>query len=213
MKNKVRFNNLRFLAFLTVCLAALLLMRGPVWAEPISDASEGSSVWTEFIEAGSELEEGDQQIWLSDLPVSVNGIFVGMSIEELAKAIEPGKERMIEDGTFVYEDNLIIRIGQGRVVNISAAEDSRYQLMQNGKAVVAVGVCWEDCTKILGDPLAVYTKSDEHDIRVALYSHSSADIGVFLQNGAVGGFLLTEPGMLAESLRWSNYQMEEVDEK
>lgn len=213
MKYALRIiDSMKLLAFLLLCAAALLL-GGQAGAAPIEDASEGSCVWTELIEAGSEPEESDQQIWLSDFPISINGIFVGMNTEELAKAVEPGRERMIEDGTFVYEENLIIRISQGRVVNISAAENSRYQLMQNGKAFAAVGIKWEDCAKILGEPLAYYIKSDERDIRIALYSHASADIGVFMQNGAVGGFLLTEPGMLAESLRWSNYQMEEVDEK
>lgn len=202
-------------AICALCIAALLLLRAEAGAEPIEDAAEGSHIWTELIDVGSE-PDGDsavQDIWLSDLPVSVNGLFVGMSTEELGKGVDAGKERLIEDGTFVYEENLIIRIGQRRVVNISAAEDSRYKLMQNGRAFVAVGTKWEDCAKILGDPLAFYTKSDEQDIRIALYSHSSADIGVFLQNGCVGGFLLTEPGMLAESLRWSNYIMEEVNEK
>lgn len=192
----------------------LLGFSGPLQAGPIDNPPRQSPMWTDIVDGKGSWEE-KTTTWLSSKPVSVNKLRIGMEAQALERLMgAPGQK--VEEGSNVYGDNAVIRVRQGLVVNISVARPlggrgTNWSLYQGGRPFVTLGDSWDSCRAKLGLPFAIY-RHPAKGVRVCLYSQAGADLGIMVLNGQTEGFLLTEPGMLAESLRWSGYSLEEKGE-
>lgn len=222
-------------------------------ADPIDNPASQTSNWTDIVYGSNESSqsneasssESDVKIgrpqWHSEEPFRVNDLFIGMSVDELEKALGKPK-RGTDDSGDVYtddvliRDNVLIRMSNGRVVNICVAWDDKDSdeslqgdvagaspseygdkskeklwFLGQGKAnFLALGAPEQASIEALGDPLALYVHK-KHEMRIAVYSQAKCDVGVLILDKRIHGFMLTEPGLLAEGLRWSGYTPETGD--
>ncbi|MGM9998351.1 MAG: hypothetical protein ACI38Q_02990 [Candidatus Bruticola sp.] len=197
------------LAVLTWLYAwAVLLSAG---ADPIENRSVRVGVWTDIVD-GSDPSTIVEPQWKSNLPLRVNKLYIGMSSEELA-AVMGLPDRKGEGDTHVYGDNVVVRLNSdSKAVNISVARPlggrgTVWTLGQGEAEFLTLGTAESACFAKLGRPFAFYVHKKK-GIRIALYSQARCDLGIFFKDGQAEGFMLTEPGMLAEGLRWSGYEIE-----
>ncbi len=177
---------------------------------PIDNPVVRTGIWTDIVD-GHDPNTITGPQWKSNLPFRVNDLYIGMSSKELAK-IMGHPDRQAEGEASVYGDNVVIRLNEGRVVNISVARplDSRSKVWTLGQGVaefVSLGSSEATCLEKLGSPFAFYIHKKK-GIRIALYSQARCDLGIFFKAGQAEGFLMTEPGLLAQGLRWSGYVLE-----
>lgn len=196
-------------AVLLICAAALSCSQAVLGADPIRNREQRAAVWTDFLD-NSRISSSSPQ-WNSSVPFGVNDLYIGMDAKDIEKYLgRPG--RCVEEDAYLYGGNAVVRVDKGRVVNISVARpDSRdstvWSLTQGGSRFIKLGDPASLCLEKMGQPFAYYQEKKK-GIRIAVYSHSRSDIGIFFYRGQVEGFLFTAPGMLVESLRWSGYTLE-----
>ncbi|MGM9991441.1 MAG: hypothetical protein ACI376_01140 [Candidatus Bruticola sp.] len=180
-------------------------------ADPIENRAVRTRIWTDVVDGHDPCTIVEPQ-WKSNLPLRVNKLYIGMSSEELAAAMGH-PDRQGEGETNVYGDNVVVRLNNdGKAVNISVARPlggrgTVWTLGQGEADFLTLGTSSSDCFVKLGPPFAFYVHRKK-GIRIALYSQARCDLGIFFKNGQAEGFMLTEPGMLAEGLRWSGYELE-----
>jgi len=182
----------------------------PVLSGPIDNPVVKTGVWTDIVD-GHDPQTITAPQWKSNVPFRVNDLYIGMSSEELAKVMGT-PERGEEGETNVYGDNAVIRLNEGRVVNISVARSlggrgTAWTLGQGRADFLDLGSSEATCFEKLGRPFAFYVHKKK-GVRIALYSQARCDLGIFFKDGQAEGFLMTEPGLLAEGLRWSGYILE-----
>lgn len=198
-----------FLVSVSLCLGCGLLSC-PAFSGPIDNPVVKTGVWTDIVD-GHDPQTVTSPQWKSNLPFRVNNLYIGMSSEELIKVMGH-PERQAEGEASVYGDNAVVRLDDGLVVNISVARPlgnrgTVWTLGQGQANFLTLGASEQTCFEKLGRPFAFYVHKKK-GIRIALYSQSRCDLGIFFNNGQVEGFLLTKPGLLAEGLRWNGYVLE-----
>lgn len=137
---------------------------------------------------------------------SLNGLRLLITPKEL-KELLGDPQREIDEGFSMYSENASVRIRDGRVVNIAVGKPSQWTLSQKGQEFLSLG---DPRTKVLdkfGSPYAVYVHP-EKPISIMLYPSLKADIGIFIHNDQVDGFMLTEPGYLGQSMQYGGYVIE-----
>ena len=198
-----------FLLGVSLCLSCGLLVC-PAFSGPIDNPIVKTGVWTDIVD-GHDPQTVTAPQWKSNLPFRVNNLYIGMSSEELVKVMG-APERQAEGEANVYGDNAVVRVDDGLVVNISVARPlggrgTVWTLGQGQADFLTLGASESACFEKLGRPFAFYVHKKK-GIRIALYSQSRCDLGIFFNNGQAEGFLLTKPGLLAEGLRWNGYVLE-----
>lgn len=193
----------------TLCFSWLFLS-APALSGPIDNPVVKTGIWTDVVD-GHDPQTITAPQWKSNVPFRVNHLYIGMSSEELAKVMGT-PERGAEGEANVYGDNAVIRLNEGRVVNISVARSlgnrgTVWTLGQGKAEFLDLGSSESTCFEKLGRPFAFYVHKKK-GIRIALYSQARCDVGIFFKDGQAEGFLMTEPGLLAEGLRWSGYVLE-----
>lgn len=137
----------------------------------------------------------------SDLPLTLGGLSIGSPATLVGERL--GKpEREIDPDLKLYPGALLVRTREGRVVNLTGA--GTWSLRQGERELGSIGAPWPAAH---GLPRWQYRRGD---LMVWLYNVQSCDLGVILKNGAVEGFLLSEPGLLGWALEQSGYRQEEV---
>ncbi len=200
----------RCLLWLGVFGLACALFNAPALSGPIDNPTVKTGIWTDIVD-GHDPQTITAPQWKSNLPFRVNELYIGMSSENLAKVMgQP--ERQTEGEANVYGDNAVIRLNEGRVVNISVARSlgdrgTVWTLGQGQAEFLKLGASETTCFEKLGRPFAFYVHKKK-GIRIALYSQARCDLGIFFKAGQAEGVLMTEPGLLAEGLRWSGYVLE-----
>lgn len=198
----------------TFILLFLIFFASGTYADPpIDNRIVDHFRWDELCESEGEAEKTN--IWECEAPLYINNFCIGMSAENL-QALLKDNSKEVDEGIFVYAKNAVIRIESGRVVNIAVSvsldlenieEDTLWELKQNNKVILVVGSTVDECEEALGKPICAYNKEDL--LRIVVYNHKTSDLGVVLMGKYVVGFMLTDPGILIEALRWSGYTLEE----
>ena len=193
----------------TLCLS-LAFCNVPAFSGPIDNPIVKTGVWTDIVD-GHDPQTITAPQWKSNVHFRVNNLYIGMSSEELAKVMGT-PDRQAEGEANVYGNNAVIRLNEGRVVNISVARPlggrgTVWTLGQGRAEFLNLGSSETACFEKLGRPFAFYVHKKK-GIRIALYSQARCDLGIFFKDGQAEGFLMTEPGLLAEGLRWSGYVLE-----
>lgn len=135
----------------------------------------------------------------SELPLVLGGLSVGSPAERVSERL--GKpERELDPDLKLYSSGLLVRTREGRVVNLTAA--GNWTLRQGDRDLASIGSPWPAA---LGSPRWLYRRQA---LVVWLYSVQTADLGVIQQNGAIEGFLLSEPGLLGWALEQAGYRQE-----
>lgn len=148
----------------------------------------------------------DYPDWKSVEPFSVNNLRLAMSGAEIGEVLgEAG--RTIDEGFNVYGDNIVVRLRDGLAVNISVSgELGSWKLLRDGVVYAEIGDSRTQVDKRLGPPFARYVRADK-PWEILLYSARSGDVGLFMINDQVAGFMLTEPGLLGFSLQYKGFKI------
>ena len=152
------------------------------------------------------LTNNDYPDWRSPEPFSVNNLRLAMTGAEIGEVLgEAG--RTIDEGFNVYGDNIVVRLRDGLAVNISVSGDiGSWKLFRDGIVYAEIGDSRTQVDKRLGPPFARYVRSDK-PWEILLYSARSGDVGLFMINDQVAGFMLTEPGLLGFSLQYKGFKI------
>ena len=171
---------------------------------PVSESSRRSAerVW-------NAQAQGDYPDWQSEEPFFVNNLSLFMTPEEIADVLgEAG--RTIDEGFNVYGDNIVVRMRDSLAVNISVSgELGSWKLQRGGVVYATVGDAKNQVIKRLGKPFARYTRPDK-PWEIIMNAARQSDIGLFMINDQVHGFMLTEAGLLGFSLLYQGFKTAEL---
>lgn len=155
------------------------------------------------------VSESEFPDWKSDKCFYLNDLRLLMTSDELGEILgEAG--RSIDEGFNVYSDDVIVRLRDGLAVNISVTGSlNSWKLHRDSVTYATIGDSKNQVLKRLGKPFARYRRDDKSwDILV--YSSRSSDIGLFMINDQVAGFMLTEPGLLGFSLQYKGFKLIDI---
>ncbi|MBQ7567883.1 hypothetical protein IJT17_03670 [bacterium] len=151
----------------------------------------------------------DYPDWKSESLFSVNNLHLLMTGSEIGEALgEAG--RTIDEGFNVYGDDIVVRMRDGLAVNISVTGGiGSWKLHRDNVTYAEVGDAKNQVLKRLGKPFARYVREDK-PWEILLYAARTSDIGLFMINDQVAGFMLTEPGLLGFSLQYKGFQIADI---
>lgn len=145
----------------------------------------------------------------SEQPFTLNGLYVGMEAQKLAVQLgDPIKS--LNEQTDVYQGNLVVRRRGEEVVNLAVSDTSgKWRLSQGGTDLLKSGAPVPLAHSFLGQPgTRLFNKNLK--LTVDFYPGALFDLGVLEAKGVVVGFILSEPGLLVESLTGAGYSRVEA---
>ncbi|MDO5295420.1 MAG: hypothetical protein Q4F00_02100 [bacterium] len=173
-------------------------------AAGLPDAAQNRRSYERFVQ-----NNGVYPDWQSEKLFYVNDLHLLMSGEEIADALgEAG--RTIDEGFNVYGDDIVIRLRDGVAVNISVTGGlGSWKLHRDQVTYAAVGDAKKQVLDNLGKPFARYVREDKA-WEILLYAARTSDVGLFMINDQVAGFMLTEPGLLGFSLQYKGFKIADI---
>ncbi len=174
------------------------------YAAGLPDAAQNKRNYERIVQNG---EIGPD--WKSEKLFYVNDLHLLMSGEEISEALgEAG--RTIDEGFNVYGEDIVIRLRDGLAVNISVTGTlGSWKLHRDQVTYATVGDSKNQVLKTLGKPFARYVRDDKA-WEILLYAARTSDVGLFMINDQVAGFMLTEPGLLGFSLQYKGFKIADI---
>lgn len=137
-----------------------------------------------------------------DAPFELNGLKLMIPEGDLKAKLGPA-QREFDGDLRLYGGNLLVRVREGLVVNLSAADEGdAWALGQAGTVLARTAMPEDGLLAAFGEPREIYAKKT---LRVLLFGGKANDVGVMVLDGRVVGFMLAEPDMLSPSLMDSGY--------
>ena len=139
-------------------------------------------------------------------PLSLNGLTLWLP-QAVVRERLGAPLRRVDDQTQVYRDDAVVRIRDGKVVNLMVSDTKgHWRLEFKGKDLLATGAAQASVLSLLGKPAATYLNSKK-PLQVLLYTPSLQDLGIMILDGKVVGFMLADPGVMAGSLTDTGYTL------
>ncbi len=143
-------------------------------------------------------------------PLDLNGLTLQLAEDQVQARLGPPL-REVDDQLRQYPGNLLVRVRDGCVVNLSVFdEQGQWTLGQGGAALARTGCLESELRAALAEPRQTYA-SLEKPLRALLYWYGQEDLVVLLHEGRVVGFMLAEPGVMANSLPGAGFAPEDRD--
>ena len=173
-------------------------------AAGLPDAAQNNRSFGRFVQ-----KNGVYPDWQSEKYFYVNDLRLLMTGEEISEALgEAG--RTIDEGFNVYGDDIVIRLRDGAAVNISVTGGlGSWKLHRDQVTYASIGDAKKQVLDNLGKPFARYVRDDKA-WEILLYAARTSDVGLFMINDQVAGFMLTEPGLLGFSLQYKGFKIADI---
>ncbi len=193
-----------------LCGLVLLLLIGLMGSVAVPAATLPKDAHIKRVVERSQRINGEFPDWQAEQDFYLNDLRLFMTSSEL-EDILGDVGRSVDDGFNVYSDTVVIRLRDGLAVNISVTgELYSWKLQRDGIVYATIGDAKNTVLKRLGDPFARYVRPDK-PWEIYLYASRNADIGLFMINDQVAGFMLTEPGLLGFSLMYKGFKSADVE--
>jgi len=145
-----------------------------------------------------------------ETPLDLNGLTLNLAEDQIQARLGP-PVRQVDDQLRQYPGNLLMRLRDGSVVNLSVYdEQGQWTLGRGGAPLARTGCLESELRAALAEPKQSYA-SLEKPLRALLYWYGQADLVVLVRHGRVVGFMLAEPGVMANSLPGAGFAPEGSD--
>ncbi len=136
--------------------------------------------------------------------LSLFGVKIGDTLQDVQHAVG-SYETKLDNGFYLYGNGLMVRIKEGKVVNLGAS-GLRWALQRGKRILINYGDNLTSLYTVLGKPQIKFRVPRNPVLHIELYREDGSDLAVLVQSEQIVGCLMSEPGMMEMTLREKGYK-------